>query len=65
MPIHVEDMTTDITVVDGDLPLSPAQLETITAYVAARLLERQREAERGREAVRIRSSVLPSLETRG
>ncbi|MEV6304241.1 hypothetical protein AB0M02_32880 [Actinoplanes sp. NPDC051861] len=65
MPIHVEDMTSDITVVDGDLPLSPRQLEAITAHVAARLQQRQRDAEHSREAVRIRRSVLPPLETRG
>lgn len=65
MPIHIEDMTSDITVVDGDVPLSPEQLEALTARVLARVLQHQCEAQRQRDSMMIRRSVVPPLETRG
>lgn len=65
MPIHIEDMTSEITVVDGDVPLSPRQLEALTTQVAARVRQQQQEAERQRDSMMIRRSVVPPLETRG
>lgn len=65
MPIHIEDVTSDITVVDGDLPLSPQQLEALTARVMARVVQQERAAARQRDAMLVRRSVVPPLETRG
>jgi hypothetical protein len=63
MPIHVEEMQTEVTVFDGDLPLSAAQLERLVELIAARLAERERG--RGKDRRIPRRSIIPPLETRG
>lgn len=65
MPVHVERITTDLTVVDGELPLSQAQLDKLVALVLARLDREQRLAEQRREATIIRRSTIPRLEVGG
>jgi hypothetical protein len=65
MPVHVERITTDLTVVDGELPLSQRQLDKLVALVAARLEREQRLAEQQRDATVIRRSAIPKLEVRG
>ena len=63
MPIHIEEMQTEVTVSEGELPLSAAQLERLIELVAARLAERERA--RGRDRRIPRRSIIPPLETRG
>jgi hypothetical protein len=63
MPIHIEEMQTDVTVSNGELPLSAAQLERLVELVAARLAERDRA--RGQSRRIPRRSIIPPLETRG
>jgi|RhiMetdeSRZDD1v2_1073273.scaffolds.fasta_scaffold873495_2 hypothetical protein len=65
MPIHVENMTSDVTVFDGDVPLSAQQLEAITAGVAERMARQQRDGAWRRDATVVRRSVIPPLEVRG
>jgi hypothetical protein len=65
MPVHIERITTDLTVVDGELPLSQRQLDKLVALVAARLEREQRLAEQQRDATVIRRSAIPKLEVRG
>ena len=62
MPIHVERMTSNVAVQDGELALSPAQLEKLVALVIARLEDRAREAERSRAAKKLTRQASPSLE---
>lgn len=60
MPIHIEQVTTDVAIFDGDVPLSDAQLERIAALAAARVEAGRRDADERREATSItRGSVLP------
>jgi hypothetical protein len=59
MPVDVGKFTTEVTAVDGDLPLSSAQLESLVQAVVRRLEERRRAAESGREATSIRRSAAP------
>ncbi len=59
MPIHIEDMQTDVTVFDGELPLSRVQIETLVKIVIRRLEEKQRDAKSNRQATEIRDSVIP------
>jgi hypothetical protein len=65
MPVHIERITTDLTVVDGELPLSQRQLDKLVVLVAARLEREQRLAEQQRDATMIRRSAIPKLEVRG
>ncbi|MEU4560120.1 hypothetical protein AB0F72_17190 [Actinoplanes sp. NPDC023936] len=59
MPLHIGSLTTDITVVDGELPLSERQVCQIAAAVVRLLEVRDRDARRQQEATRIRRSVQP------
>lgn len=63
MPIYVDEMTTDVTVVAEDVPLSPAQIDALVALVIRRLEQHERDRRRSREATRI--AVAPSSGARG
>jgi hypothetical protein len=59
MPVHIEDMQTEVTVFDGDLPLSPPQIEKLVKIVLQRLEEKQRNARNNSQATEIRNSIVP------
>ncbi len=59
MPVEVGKFTTEVTVSEGDLPLSPVQIEALVRLVLRRLEDAQRAAERTREATTIRSQAAP------
>ena len=59
MPIFIEELSTQVTMHSGDIPLTPAQLEQIADYVLRRLAERQREERRNQMADGVRASALP------
>ena len=60
MPVHIDNLETDVTVATGDLPLSEAQIERLVRIVLKRLQDRQREQQRSREATRLRSQATPN-----
>jgi hypothetical protein len=57
MPIHIEELSSEVTVVEGDLPLTPAQIDKLARLVIKRLEEKQRAARRLHEATRVRRHV--------
>ena len=59
MPVHIDDMQTEVTVFDGDLPLSPPQIEKLVKIVLQRLEEKQRNARNNSQATEIRNSIVP------
>jgi hypothetical protein len=59
MPVHVEEVTSEVTVADGQLPLSDAQLERLVALVASRLEQRRRAASQTRDATALRHGAEP------
>jgi hypothetical protein len=60
--MHVERMTSTISIQDGDLALSPAQIEKLVALVIARLEDRAREAQRSCAATRLSRQASMPLE---
>lgn len=54
MPIDVGQFSTEVTAVDGDVPLSPTQVEKLVELVVRRLEQRQRDQQSSREATTIR-----------
>jgi hypothetical protein len=62
VPLHIERLTSEVTLHDGELSLTPAQVERLVALVLARLEDRAREAQRARAATRLRRQASPSLE---
>ena len=63
MPIHVRDLRSELSLLDGRRPVSAEDLERIVELVAARLSERERPDRADRRVPR--SSIIPPLETRG
>lgn len=59
MPVHIGELNTKVTVVDGDLPLTPRQIDALVAIVVARLDDLSRAAAERRSDQTIRSSVIP------
>lgn len=59
MPVYVQRATSEVTVVDGDLPMSDGQLQKLVDLVIRRIEQRQQEAEYHRAAVTIRNSAQP------
>jgi hypothetical protein len=62
MPVHIEEMTTEVTVLDGDLPFSEAQLEKLVKIVINRLERQQRAAKDQGAATSVRTQSAPSLQ---
>lgn len=62
MPVHVEEITSEVAVLDGDLPLSERQLEKLAALVLRRLEEKKRTERQVREATVLRRQARPSLQ---
>jgi hypothetical protein len=55
MPIHVEEMTTEVEAFEGELPLSATQLDKLVELVIQRLEEKEKEKEARQESTEIRS----------
>lgn len=59
MPIDVGTFSTEVSVADGDLPLSAAQVERLIQAVLRRLEQQQRDQSRRQEATAIRPQAAP------
>lgn len=63
MPIHIEEMRSEVTVFDGELPFSEAQINKLVTLVAKRLADKERTARQSGQVPR--RSIIPTLEVRG
>ena len=59
MPVHIGELTSDVAVHEGEVPLSPAQLDKIVALVMKRIEAARREAKHAKEATSVRDGALP------
>lgn len=64
MPVHIDEVTTNVRVVDPDALLSPAVLERIVAAVLKQL-QAEEAQRRHRESERDLSSVVERQRARG
>ena len=62
MPVHVEEMTSEVALVEGELPLSDAQIEKLVRLVLKRLGEKKREAQQVRDATQLRRQASAPFE---
>jgi hypothetical protein len=62
VPLHIERLSSRVTVQESDLSLSPAQIEKLVNLVICRLEERARESQRARAATRVTRQAAPPLE---
>jgi hypothetical protein len=61
VPIHVEQLTNEVTVMDGGLPFTESQLDQLAELVATRLERRDRDTRQSEEATTLRRRVAPAL----
>jgi len=54
MPVHIDEMTSDVTIVEGELPLTPPQIEKLVKLVMHRIAEKKTDAQRTRAAVQLK-----------
>jgi hypothetical protein len=59
MPVHIEELTAQVVLHEGDVPLSAEQLDLIAEHVLRRLAQRHREQERSRRADAVSGSAIP------
>jgi len=62
MPLHIEELTSDVSIMDGDVPLTEAQKEALVQMVMRRLSEKAKEGERKARATEVRRQAAKSLE---
>jgi hypothetical protein len=65
MPVHVDELSSEVTVMDGALPLSDEQLDRLAELVAGRLERRERSSRQSKEATTLRRRVAPPLGLEG
>ena len=61
MPVHIGELTSDVTLIQGDLPLSAEQLDRLVRLVLECLESKQREERMAREATAVRRAAAPPL----
>ena len=54
MPVHIEEMTSDVTVIEGELPMTAMQIDKLAKAVMGRIGQWAREAEGNREATQLK-----------
>ena len=64
MAVHIERMTSEIAVQEGELSLSAAQVDKLVALVISRLEDRAREALRARAATTLRAHAVSLTHSR-
>jgi len=60
MPVHVGEIESDVTVVDGDMPFSEGQLEKLVEMVCKRLEKKKREEQQIRASTTLTRGATPS-----
>jgi hypothetical protein len=59
MPVHIEQLQSEVSVSEGDLPLSEAQIEHLVRIILDRLRRQQRQNEALEEAGTLRMRSAP------
>ncbi|HJS23120.1 MAG TPA: hypothetical protein VJ751_02035 [Pyrinomonadaceae bacterium] len=62
MTLHIEELTSEVTVIDADSFLSDAQKEMLVQLVLKRLGEKAREATRKQKATELKRQAAPPFE---
>ena len=62
MPLHIEELFSEVTVIDGDPSISEKQKEMLVQLVLRRLADKSREAERRMKATELRRQAAEPLE---
>lgn len=61
MPVHINEVNSELDVIQGDMPLSEQQIELLVRIIMDRLEKQQRQARRIEQATTVRRASAPSL----
>ena len=59
MPVHVGNIDSEVTVMDGELPLTEQQVEKLVQIVLKHLEAARRESQKGKDATTLKRCALP------
>lgn len=59
LAVHIERMTSEVSLQEGELGLTTAQIDKLVALVICKLEDRAREAQRARAATRVTHQASP------
>ena len=62
MPMHVEKLTSEVTLHEGDLSLTPAEVEKLVAIILARIEKQKREGDLSRNATKLTKQAAAPFE---
>ena len=62
VPVHVGEFASEMTVTEGDLPFSPAQMEKLVKAVCRRIEKEKQLNRQHQEATELQSGVAPRLD---
>lgn len=62
MTVHIEEMSSEVTVVEGELPLTPKQLDKLVKLVLKCIADKKLETSRNREATQLKRQSSPPFE---
>ena len=54
MPVHIEEMSSEVMVVEGELPMSSMQIDKLAKVVMSRIAAWGKAAESNREATQLK-----------
>jgi hypothetical protein len=60
MPVHVNELTSNVKVMSGEFPLNEAQINKLVTLVMQRMNDKQRQAKLTKESTQITASATPS-----
>ena len=54
MPVHIGEMTSDVTIVEGELPMTSVQIEKLVRLVIKRIADKEKEEQKSRAATQLK-----------
>ena len=64
MAVHIGEMSSEVTVLDGDLPLNDRQLDKLVQLILKKLAEKEREQSYRQGDTQLRYQAAPPLRIR-
>ncbi len=65
MTVQIGEMDSEVTVIDGELPLNETQIAKLVQLVIKQLQKEQQDSQRGKEATTLKRGVAPPARVGG
>lgn len=61
MPLHIDEMSSDISIFADDMPLTPQQINKLVQIIMFRLDEKEQDKKQGEATVMMRANANPAM----